>query len=126
MRDGKYKAGEAYFRMKQSLTDPNEGSPQMWDLPAFAWSRRTITTVLETSGRSTPLMTFHIVYAMLRYGRVSVMGTILSKRRIAMLIEDTTVEKKNSDGTIERKVIPPTVRGWDDPRPYTLVALHPG
>jgi len=34
MQDGKYKAGEAYLRMKQSLTDPNEGNPQMWDLPA--------------------------------------------------------------------------------------------
>ena len=65
VREGKYKAGEAYLRMKQSLTDPNEGSPQMWDLPAFAWSRRTITTVPETSRRSTPLMTSHIVYAML-------------------------------------------------------------
>ena len=65
VRDGKYKAGEAYPRMKQSLADPNEGSPRMWDLPAFAWSRRTITTVPETSERSTPLMTSHIVYAML-------------------------------------------------------------
>jgi hypothetical protein len=65
MRDGRCKAGEAYLRIKQSLTDPNEGRPQMWDLPAFAWSRRTITTVLKTSGRSTPLMTSHIVYAML-------------------------------------------------------------
>ena len=35
MRDGKYKAGEAYLRMKQGLTDPNEGNPQMWDLPAY-------------------------------------------------------------------------------------------
>ena len=34
MRDSKYKAREAYLRMKQSLTNPNEGSPQMWDLPA--------------------------------------------------------------------------------------------
>lgn len=35
MRDGKYKAGEAFLRMKQSLTDPKEGNPQMWDLPAY-------------------------------------------------------------------------------------------
>jgi glutaminyl-tRNA synthetase len=35
MRDGKYKAGEAYLRMKQSLTDTKEGNPQMWDLPAY-------------------------------------------------------------------------------------------
>lgn len=35
MRDGKYKPGEAYLRMKQSLTDEKEGNPQMWDLPAY-------------------------------------------------------------------------------------------
>jgi glutaminyl-tRNA synthetase len=35
MRDGKYKAGEAHLRMKQSLTDPNEGNPQLWDLAAY-------------------------------------------------------------------------------------------
>jgi len=32
-----------------------------------------------------------------------------------MLLEGTTDEKKNSDGTTEKKVVPPTVRGWDDP-----------
>jgi glutaminyl-tRNA synthetase len=34
MRDGKYKPGAAHLRMKQSLTDPAEGNPQMWDLAA--------------------------------------------------------------------------------------------
>jgi len=58
------------------------------------------------------------------YGRLNVTGTILSKRRIQMLVEGVTVEKKNSDGTVVKKVIPPTVRGWDDPRLYTLVALR--
>ena len=51
-------------------------------------------------------------------------GTILSKRRILMLVEGATVEKKNEDGTVEKKAIPPSVRGWDDPRLYTLVALR--
>jgi glutaminyl-tRNA synthetase len=41
-----------------------------------------------------------------------------------MLVEGTTAEKKNVDGTVEKKVIPPSVRGWDDPRLYTLVALR--
>jgi glutaminyl-tRNA synthetase len=41
-----------------------------------------------------------------------------------MLVEGTTVEKKAPDGTLEKKVIPPAVRGWDDPRLYTLVALR--
>jgi glutaminyl-tRNA synthetase len=41
-----------------------------------------------------------------------------------MLVMGTTVEKKNEDGTIEKRTIPPAVRGWDDPRLYTLVALR--
>ncbi len=42
---------------------------------------------------------------MFRYGRLNVTGTILSKRKIRELVE------KNH------------VRGWDDPRLYTLIAL---
>jgi glutaminyl-tRNA synthetase len=61
---------------------------------------------------------------MYRYGRLNVGGTILSKRRILMLVMGTTVEKKKEDGTNERREIPPAVRGWDDPRLYTLVALR--
>jgi glutaminyl-tRNA synthetase len=45
------------------------------------------------------------------YGRLNVGGTILSKRRIQQLVEGTTVEKKNADGTVEKRVIPPAVRG---------------
>lgn len=41
-----------------------------------------------------------------------------------MLVEGTTAEKKKEDGTTEKIVIPPSVRGWDDPRLYTLVALR--
>jgi glutaminyl-tRNA synthetase len=41
-----------------------------------------------------------------------------------MLVEGTTASKTNADGTVEEKVIPPAVRGWDDPRLYTLVALR--
>jgi glutaminyl-tRNA synthetase len=42
---------------------------------------------------------------LLRYGRLNITGTILSKRKIREL-----VEKKHC-------------RGWDDPRLYTLIAL---
>jgi glutaminyl-tRNA synthetase len=35
MRDGKYKPKEVHLRMKQSLTDPTEGNPQMWDVAAY-------------------------------------------------------------------------------------------
>ena len=41
-----------------------------------------------------------------RYGRLNVTGTVLSKRKIAKLVDDEIV------------------RGWDDPRLYTLVALR--
>lgn len=59
-----------------------------------------------------------------RFGRLSVGGTILSKRRILQLVEGTTVEKKNADGTVETKKVAPAVRGWDDPRLFTMVALR--
>ena len=42
----------------------------------------------------------------LRYGRLNVTGTVLSKRKIAKLVDEKIV------------------RGWDDPRLYTLVALR--
>lgn len=41
-----------------------------------------------------------------RYGRLNVSGTVLSKRKIAKLVNDGIV------------------RGWDDPRLYTLIALR--
>ncbi|KAF2034223.1 glutaminyl-tRNA synthetase [Setomelanomma holmii] len=58
------------------------------------------------------------------FGRLSVGGTILSKRRILQLVEGTTVEIKKEDGTVETKQITPAVRGWDDPRLFTMVALR--
>jgi glutaminyl-tRNA synthetase len=58
------------------------------------------------------------------FGRLSVGGTILSKRRILQLVEGTTVEKKKEDGTVETRKIAPAVRGWDDPRLFTMVALR--
>lgn len=166
MRDGKYKAGEAYLRMKQSLTDPNEGNPQMWDLPAYRVIEKNhhhrtgekwriyptydfthcICDALEGITHSlctTEFQQSRISYDWLleqldmkvpkseekgpmqrEYGRLNVGGTILSKRRILMLVMGATAEKKNADGTTEMRTIPPSVRGWDDPRLYTLVALR--
>ncbi|KAF2122193.1 tRNA synthetases class I, catalytic domain-containing protein [Lophiotrema nucula] len=166
MRDGKYKAGEAYLRMKQSLTDPKEGNPQMWDLPAYRVIEKNhhhrtgdkwriyptydfthcLCDAFEDISHSmctTEFQQSRVSYDWLleqldmkvpgseekgpmqrEYGRLNVGGTILSKRRILMLVEGATVEKKNADGTVEKKVIPPAVRDWDDPRLYTLVALR--
>ncbi|USP75657.1 putative glutamine--tRNA ligase [Curvularia clavata] len=166
MRDGKYKAGEAFLRMKQKLTDPDEGNPQMWDLPAYRvvkenYHHRTgdkwriyptydfthcICDALEGITHSMCTVEFRqsrVSYDWLleqldmkvpkseekgpmqrEFGRLSVGGTILSKRRILQLVEGTTVEKKNADGTVETKKIPSAVRGWDDPRLFTMVALR--
>ncbi|KAF2091273.1 glutaminyl-tRNA synthetase [Saccharata proteae CBS 121410] len=166
MRDGKYKAGEATLRMKQSLTDPSEGNPQMWDLAAYRIVEKNhhhrtgdkwriyptydfthcICDALENISHSlctTEFQQSRISYDWLleildmkipkseekgpmqrEYGRLNVEGTILSKRRIAMLVEGCTVNKKLPDGTTTTKTIPPAVRGWDDPRLYTLVAIR--
>ncbi|KAG9195108.1 glutaminyl-tRNA synthetase [Alternaria panax] len=166
MRDGKYQAGEAFLRMKQKLTDPDEGNPQMWDLPAYRVVKENhhhrtgdkwriyptydfthcICDALEGITHSLCTVEFRqsrVSYDWLleqldmkvpkseekgpmqrEFGRLSVGGTILSKRRILQLVEGTTVEKKNEDGTVETRKIPGVVRGWDDPRLFTMVALR--
>jgi len=88
------------------------------------------------------------------YGRLNVEGTILSKRRIQMLVEgvnaggqqpseeeelaeaadelqiaETGEEEAGAETAVSKLVagtqtIPPVVRGWDDPRLFTLVALR--
>jgi glutaminyl-tRNA synthetase len=162
MRDGKYKPGEAHLRMKQSLTDPNEGNPQMWDLAAYRvlensyhpqtkdkWKiyptydfTHCICDALEDISHSlctTEFFQSRVSYNWLlevldmklpstdekgpmqrEYGRLNVEGTILSKRRITMLVNGAEFTTK--DG--EKKTVPPAVRGWDDPRLYTLIAIR--
>jgi len=97
------------------------------------------------------------------YGRLNVEGTILSKRRIQMLVQGVTVggaskqtpeEEELADAADDLKIadegeaeldastaiskpvavaanasapsrdLPPVVRGWDDPRLFTLVAIR--
>ncbi|KAL5115130.1 Glutaminyl-tRNA synthetase [Pleosporales sp. CAS-2024a] len=157
MRDGKYQAGEAFLRMKQKLTDPTEGNPQMWDLPAYRVVKENhhhrtgdkwriyptydfthcIVDALEGITHSLCTVEFRqsrVSYDWLlekldmkapksdekgpmqrEFGRLSVGGTILSKRRILQLVEGVTVG--------DRKIAP-AVRGWDDPRLFTMVALR--
>jgi glutaminyl-tRNA synthetase len=59
-----------------------------------------------------------------RYGRLALEGTILSKRRITMLVDGATLNIKNADGSTSTKKLPPVVRGWDDPRLFSLVAIR--
>ncbi|OLL27023.1 putative glutamine--tRNA ligase, partial [Neolecta irregularis DAH-3] len=137
MREGKYRPNEATLRMKQSLED---GNPQMWDLIAYrvldAPHHRTGDTwkiyptydfthclcdSLENITHSlctTEFVQSRVSYEWLcnalevykprqsEYGRLNVAGTIMSKRKIAKLV---------SEGI---------VRGWDDPRLFTIVSIR--
>ena len=136
MRDGEYKPREAWLRMKQNIED---GNPQMWDLAAYRvlnaehhrtgakWkiyptydfthclcdSFENITHSLCT----TEFIQSRVSYEWLNkslgvyepmqreYGRLSITGTVLSKRKIMKLVEEGHV------------------RGWDDPRLYTLIGI---
>ncbi|KAI9696699.1 MAG: hypothetical protein M1836_005061 [Candelina mexicana] len=137
MRAGKYKPREAFLRMKQNLED---GNPQMWDLTAYRildaehhrtgnkWriyptydfthclcdsfeeiSHSLCTTEFQLSRVSYEWLCDELeIYKPMQreYGRLNVTGTITSKRKIAKLVDNRFV------------------RGFDDPRLYTLVALR--
>lgn len=136
MKEGHYKPGEATLRMKQDLTSPN---PQMWDLIAYrvldAEHPRTgdkwkiyptydfthcLVDSFENITHSLCTTEFYLsresyewlcdalhVYrpAQREYGRLNITGTVLSKRKIAKLVNEKYV------------------RGWDDPRLFTLEAI---
>ncbi|KAL7274326.1 Glutaminyl-tRNA synthetase [Rhizina undulata] len=138
MKDGFYKPKEAMLRMKQDIL--NNGNPQMWDLTAYRvldaphhrtgdkWkvyptydfthclcdsfeniSHSLCTTEFINSRESYDWLcnALEIYRPQQReYGRLNLTGTIMSKRKIAKLV---------SGGY---------VRGWDDPRLYTLVAIR--
>ncbi|KAI1656260.1 glutaminyl-tRNA synthetase [Daldinia decipiens] len=133
MRDGQYKPQEAFLRMKQ------DGNPQMWDLAAYrvldkphyrtgnAWkiyptydfthclcdsfegiTHSLCTTEFVQSRVSYEWLnkTLGVYEPMQReYGRLSISGTILSKRKILKLVAEKIV------------------RGWNDPRLYTLIGI---
>lgn len=136
MRDGKYKPREAFLRMKQNIED---GNPQMWDLAAYrvldAEHHRTgdkwkiyptydfthcICDSFENITHSlctTEFIQSRVSYEWLNktleiyepmqreYGRLSITGTLLSKRKIMKMVNEGIV------------------RGWDDPRLYTLIGI---
>ncbi|KAG5979953.1 hypothetical protein E4U55_004554 [Claviceps digitariae] len=139
MRDGEYEPGAAFLRMKQDIANPN---PQMWDLAAYRitkeqtphhrtgtqWkiyptydfahclcdSLEGITHSLCTSEFLLSRESYEWLNESLgvnrprqrEFGRLNLNGTIMSKRGLAALVEGKFV------------------RGWNDPRLYTLVALR--
>ncbi|KAK6198037.1 glutaminyl-tRNA synthetase [Scheffersomyces amazonensis] len=136
MRDGEYDIGEATLRMKMDLTSSN---PQMWDLVAYRvlntphhrtgdkWKiyptydfTHCLVDSFENISHSLCTLEFRLsresyewlcdvlhVYrpAQREYGRLNITGTVLSKRKIAKLVNEHYV------------------RGWDDPRLFTLEAI---
>ena len=139
MKDGEYKPKEAVLRMKMDL---ESGNPQMWDLIAYRvlnkphhrtgdkWRiyptydfTHCICDYLEGITHSLCTVEFEmsrVSYDWLldklelpnrkpqqrEYGRLSIEGTVLSKRKILALVNEGKV------------------RGWDDPRLFTLPALR--
>lgn len=137
MRVGAYQPGEATLRMKQDISD---GNPQMWDLVAYrvlkAPHHRTgdkwkmyptydfthcLVDSFEQISHSlctTEFVLSRVSYEWLcdalevykprqsEYGRLNMQGTVMSKRKIMKLVKEGHV------------------RGWDDPRLYTLIGLR--
>ncbi|KNE54835.1 glutamine-tRNA ligase [Allomyces macrogynus ATCC 38327] len=137
MKQGRYAEGEAILRMKMDMTS---GNPQFWDLAAYRikytphyrtadkWciyptydythclvdSLENITHSLCTlEFRQSRESYYWLVDALDLYkpvqwetGRLNINHTVMSKRKLNKLV---------SMGT---------VRGWDDPRLYTIVALR--
>lgn len=136
MRDGFYEPGKATLRMKQDINSP---SPQMWDLVAYRvlnahhhrtgdkWkiyptydfthclvdsfeniSHSLCTTEFRLSRESYEWLcdALHVYRPQQNeYGRLNITGTIMSKRKIAKLVNEGYV------------------RGWDDPRLFTLASI---
>ncbi|GAB7354669.1 hypothetical protein MBLNU459_g5096t1 [Dothideomycetes sp. NU459] len=115
--------------------------------PAYNWLLEALDHKLPASDEKGPMQR--------EYGRLNVEGTILSKRRIQMLVQGVTTggkpnaeEEELADAVDELKIsetgdqeldagtaistpaskgprdLPPVVRGWDDPRLFTLVAIR--
>ncbi|KAI0911483.1 glutaminyl-tRNA synthetase [Ustulina deusta] len=139
MRDGEYAPQTAWLRMKQDIENPN---PQMWDIAAYRipknqephfrtgtkWriyptydfahclcdSFEGITHSMCTSEFIMSRESYEWLNQLLvkfqpmqrEFGRLNLKGTVMSKRDLRSLIE------KN------------VVRGWDDPRLYTLKAIR--
>ena len=143
MRDGHYAPKTAVLRMKQDLL--GSGNPYMWDMPAYRIPESTIphhktgskwriyptydfthclcdamenishslcTVEFRTARESYDWLVDRLkdqlpaVPQQREYGRLNVTGTVLSKRKILTLVNNKIV------------------KGWDDPRLYTIIALR--
>ncbi|KAI5460848.1 hypothetical protein BGZ63DRAFT_445770 [Mariannaea sp. PMI_226] len=101
MHDGKYEPQTAFLRMKQDIQNGNsqifEGITHSLCTTEFVLSRESYEWLNKTLGVYEPTQR--------EFGRLNLTGTLMSKRALAVLIEQQLV------------------KGWDDPRLYTLIAL---
>lgn len=145
MRDGKYKPKEVFLRMKMDIL--GSGNPYMWDMAAYRITDRTFHHRTKDKWRIYPTYDFthclcdafeNITHSLCtvefrtaresydwllnelegqkylpktlpqqrEYGRLNLEGTLLSKRKIQKMVQEKIV------------------RGWDDPRLYTLIGLR--
>ncbi|RGB44186.1 tRNA synthetases class I, catalytic domain-containing protein [Rhizophagus diaphanus] len=137
MKEGRYKEGQVTLRMKM---DMQSGNPQFWDLVAYrvlntphhrtgdTWCvyptydyTHCLCDSFENITHSLCTLEFRMsresyywlcdaleVYKPIQfeYNRLNINNTIMSKRKIAKLVDEGYV------------------KGWDDPRLYTLPALR--
>ncbi|EFR04038.1 glutaminyl-tRNA synthetase [Nannizzia gypsea CBS 118893] len=152
MRDGKYRAREAALRLKQDLENPNpqmwdlfayrvvetdDGNfakhlqtGDKWKIyPTYEYchcvcdsfeniTHSLCTTEFELSRESYDWVVNELdIYKPMQreYGRLNINGTIMSKRKLVELIEGNEPRGCNRGKY---------VKGWDDPRLFTLVGLR--
>ncbi|PGH08876.1 glutamine-tRNA ligase [Polytolypa hystricis UAMH7299] len=152
MRDGKYRAQKAALRLKQDLENPNPQMWDLFAYRVVEEDDGTFAKHLQTGDKWKIYPTYEFCHSLCdsfegithslcttefelsresynwvcdeadiyrpmqrEYGRLNINGTILSKRKLVQLVEGLDVEKSNRGKF---------VRGWDDPRLFTLVGLR--
>ncbi|ETN43426.1 glutamine-tRNA ligase [Cyphellophora europaea CBS 101466] len=139
MKDGKYKPGEAFLRMKTD--DFKNGNPQMWDLVAYRilekphhrtgdkwriYPTYDFTHCLCDSfeGITHSLCTTEFILSRESYewlnNTVDVPHKPMQREYGRLNIGGTVLSKRKIKKLVDDKY----VSGWDDPRLYTLVALR--
>lgn len=139
MREGKFKPGEAFLRMKTD--DFKTGNPQMWDLVAYRilekphhrtgdrwriYPTYDFTHCLCDSfeGITHSLCTTEFILSRESYewlnNTVDVPHKPMQREYGRLNLTGTVMSKRKIKQLVDEKY----VSGWDDPRLYTLVALR--
>ncbi|KAK4042961.1 hypothetical protein C8A01DRAFT_44031 [Parachaetomium inaequale] len=124
MRDGEYMPQTAWLRMKQDIENPN---PQMWDIAAYRIPKNQEPQFRTgTKWRIYPTYDFaHCLCDSFEGITHSLCSTEFTMSResyewLNHLLVDFQPIKRDLRRLIESK----TVRGWDDPRLYTLKGIR--